>query len=200
MLMMVFPPPPVDARGVKNGHCIACGAVIYDREGREVFATSGAKSALGSRLARLAELAVAVLPAVERGETLDTRHELALEGGDVLVATFGVAEPERVLLWFEVRRPGPPIDLQPLAKLNPRQREVVRLAMLGLTNKQIAERLDVKVATVANRMREVREALGVANFRQVVASLIASVSRLSLAQGKETRHPSKPRNRRDLAR
>lgn len=64
------------------------------------------------------------------------------------------------------RRPGVPAD-----GLTPQQREVVRLAAQGLTNKQIADRLALSARTVGTHLSRAYPILGVARRSQLPAVL-----------------------------
>jgi DNA-binding NarL/FixJ family response regulator len=62
-----------------------------------------------------------------------------------------------------------------LAALTPREREVMRLLVEGLPNKEIGRRLKIEVVTVALHLRSIYRKLGVASRTQAV--------RLALEQG-----------------
>jgi RNA polymerase sigma factor (sigma-70 family) len=59
-----------------------------------------------------------------------------------------------------------------LAKLTPREREVAEGLSEGLTNKEIAHKLDVSVRTVEMHRARAMERLGVTNFAQLVSIVI----------------------------
>lgn len=62
--------------------------------------------------------------------------------------------------------------------LTPREREIVRMAAAGLTNRQIAEQLVVSVRTVDNLLHRAYVKLGVSNRHAAGAAVGMSVSRL----------------------
>ncbi|MCK2214348.1 helix-turn-helix transcriptional regulator [Actinomadura sp. ATCC 31491] len=57
--------------------------------------------------------------------------------------------------------------------LTPRQRECVRLAAAGLTNRQIADRLTLSTRTAANHLQAAYDKLGVNDRTQVGRLLTA---------------------------
>jgi DNA-binding NarL/FixJ family response regulator len=62
------------------------------------------------------------------------------------------------------------------ASLSPREVEVLDLIAIGLTNSDIAARLDVTVHTVKFRLASIYRKLGVANRAQAVATYMRRVS------------------------
>ena len=62
----------------------------------------------------------------------------------------------------------PPPDA---ARLTLREREVVGLVERGLSNKEIARRLGIQVATVKNHVHNILDKLGVAGRADAVATL-----------------------------
>jgi DNA-binding CsgD family transcriptional regulator len=63
-----------------------------------------------------------------------------------------------------------------LGSLSPREVEVLDLIAIGLTNSDIAVRLDVTVHTVKFRLASIYRKLGVANRAQAVATYMRRVS------------------------
>jgi two-component system, NarL family, nitrate/nitrite response regulator NarL len=59
--------------------------------------------------------------------------------------------------------------LQPLTRLTPREREIVALIDEGLSNKEIAARLTIEVATVKNHVHNILEKLQVRRRGEAVA-------------------------------
>jgi two-component system, NarL family, nitrate/nitrite response regulator NarL len=63
---------------------------------------------------------------------------------------------------IEALTPRPPAPRDPAeAELTARQRQILELLVVGLTNKEIAQRLDVAVATVKNHVHNLLAKLGV---------------------------------------
>jgi DNA-binding NarL/FixJ family response regulator len=58
---------------------------------------------------------------------------------------------------------------QPADSLTPRQREVAALIALGLTNRQIAERLVISLRTADNHVQHIFDKLGLSSRAQVAA-------------------------------
>jgi DNA-binding NarL/FixJ family response regulator len=58
------------------------------------------------------------------------------------------------------------------ARLSPRQREVLELAALGLTNHEVAERLNVTVHAVKFHLAAVYRKLGVANRTEAAVAFL----------------------------
>lgn len=86
-------------------------------------------------------------------------------GGDALLAP---AVTRRVVEAFVTRRA--PVDMRrQLADLSPREREVLRLLTLGLTNGEIADRLVLGEATVKTHIGSILAKLG---LRDRVAAVI----------------------------
>jgi len=54
-------------------------------------------------------------------------------------------------------------------KLTPREKQVVGLLAEGLTDRQIAERLGVKKATISNHLQSIYRVVGIHDRNQVVA-------------------------------
>ena len=67
----------------------------------------------------------------------------------------------------------------PLSALDARELEVLRLLSLGLTNRQIADRICYSVGTVKNVVQQVIEKLGVSDRTQAADSV-----RIYLSNGK----------------
>jgi two-component system, NarL family, nitrate/nitrite response regulator NarL len=63
---------------------------------------------------------------------------------------------------------------RPQARLTLREREVARLIDQGLSNKEIARRLSIELATVKNHVHNILEKLGVSRRADAVASLRAA--------------------------
>jgi DNA-binding CsgD family transcriptional regulator len=63
-----------------------------------------------------------------------------------------------------------PHHAQPLRRLSLQQRRVLEGATMGLTDKQIAERLGLSVHTVDSHWRHIRRKLGVPNRAAAVAA------------------------------
>jgi len=63
-----------------------------------------------------------------------------------------------------------PHHAQPLRRLSLQQRRVLEGAALGLTDKQIAERLGLSVHTVDSHWRHIRRKLGASNRAAAVAA------------------------------
>jgi len=68
-----------------------------------------------------------------------------------------------------IRRPAPAAAAPALAALTPRETEVLRLVAEGLTNRQIAERLVISVATANYHVSWLLIKLGASNRAQAVA-------------------------------
>ncbi|MEV0194850.1 LuxR C-terminal-related transcriptional regulator [Nonomuraea sp. NPDC050691] len=87
------------------------------------------------------------------------------------------ARGARTRAWALARRcPGvttPALVELATPELTPRQREIVRLAAAGLTNRQIAARLAVSTRTAANHLQAVYDKLGV-NDRMEVGRLLGA--------------------------
>ncbi len=64
--------------------------------------------------------------------------------------------------------PSPETGHGPLDRLTPRQREVLRLIAAGMTNKSIAQQLDVTENTVKVHITSILKTLGVSNRTQAV--------------------------------
>src|SRR6266508_4124679 len=113
--------------------------------------------------------------------SLDCLPELlaATKGGRAILVT-GVRTPEehyravqlgamvaRALAEISGQRSAaePPVDPQAakIARLTPREREVIGLIGEGLYNKDIAERLSISMATVSHHLTSIFDKLGVAN-------------------------------------
>lgn len=62
--------------------------------------------------------------------------------------------------------------LAPHGSLTPRQRQIADLIVLGLSDKEIAARLNLRVNTVRCHMRNVRAALGVHSHLHVAVSVL----------------------------
>jgi two-component system nitrate/nitrite response regulator NarL len=58
-----------------------------------------------------------------------------------------------------------------LARLTRREQEIVRLIDEGLSNKQIAQRLSIELATVKNHVHNILEKLGVARRAEAAAAI-----------------------------
>ena len=70
----------------------------------------------------------------------------------------------RLVAGVTLARPPQPADL-----LTPRQREVATLIALGLTNRQIAERLVISLRTADNHVQHIFDKLGLSSRAQVAA-------------------------------
>ena len=66
-----------------------------------------------------------------------------------------------------------------LSALDPRELEVLRLLSLGLTNRQIADRICYSVGTVKNVVQQVIEKLGVSDRTQAAEAVRVYLSSLS---------------------
>jgi DNA-binding NarL/FixJ family response regulator len=97
------------------------------------------------------------------------RHALALvlAGGSYAPPVALLAEEEESQT--ETPRPPRPCDL--LAKLTPRQRQVLELLGQGRPNKVIAQRLAMWESTVMVHVRQIRRKLGAANRTEVALKL-----------------------------
>ena len=115
------------------------------------------------------ELAVAVLTASEKRHDLRAVQEAGASGyipksftiTDILAALTGVLDGEP---FFPTE--ALPHDATPALEavsLSPRQREVLCLVAQGLSNKEIARRLDTALPTVKNHMAAILERLGTQN-------------------------------------
>jgi DNA-binding NarL/FixJ family response regulator len=109
--------------------------------------------------------ACAIVKACTRpGQLLGTIHAVA--GGDTLVVPRSV----RRLLAGVVRRPTAATSPTPdLATLTEREREVMRLAVEGLTNDEIADRLFISSTTVKSHLGHVLAKLGVTSRARLIA-------------------------------
>ena len=66
-----------------------------------------------------------------------------------------------------------------LPDLTPREREVLSLIALGLSNSEIAERLTLELGTVKNHVHHILEKLNVSSRQDAVAYLVALEESLS---------------------
>jgi DNA-binding NarL/FixJ family response regulator len=83
------------------------------------------------------------------------------------------AGAENLVVWTNLTRlPSAIRDAlsirEPLTRLSPRQREVMRLVALGLTMREIAERLGVSVKTVETHRSAVAKRLGIRDVARLV--------------------------------
>lgn len=105
-----------------------------------------------------------VLAAVQRGEQ-------RLAGRMVTITLY----TQHGLLWLRAR-PRCPADA-----LSSREEMVARLAVLGLTHKQIAARLQRSPATVRNQIRSIYDKLAVTNVAELIEALRQADWRLNTA-------------------
>ncbi|WP_390584884.1 GIN domain-containing protein [Erythrobacter sp. MTPC3] len=63
------------------------------------------------------------------------------------------------------------MNVDGLQKLTPRQKEILRLLLVGFDTKSIARELDISVHTVTEHLREARRHLGVSNSREAARIL-----------------------------
>lgn len=79
-----------------------------------------------------------------------------------------------ILVSLEPARPAPLTDADLAARfaLTPRERDLVRLAAQGATNRQIAERLGLSPYTVRNRLEGAFRKLGIARRSEIAAKLV----------------------------
>ncbi len=89
----------------------------------------------------------------------------ALPVAEMVASIRGLVEGPRKGRW-DLRGPGSRVKP---AGLSPRQRQVLEYVRIGRTNKEIAARLGVSVATVNKHVHEVLSALGVRNRTQAAA-------------------------------
>ncbi|SFC43241.1 response regulator [Streptomyces aidingensis] len=101
-----------------------------------------------------------------------------IKGSDLIKAIRTVAGGQSMLdpgaatrVMARLRGPQEPDTPQELARLSPREREILELIGEGLTNRQIAERLYLAEKTVKNRISSILSKLGVG--RRVQAAVIA---------------------------
>ena len=71
--------------------------------------------------------------------------------------------------------PGPPPPTASLQALTPREREVAALVADGLSNKQIARRLDITVGTVKHYVHQILEKTGLPGRVAIATEARASV-------------------------
>ncbi|POX36664.1 DNA-binding response regulator [Streptomyces sp. Ru73] len=101
-----------------------------------------------------------------------------IKGSDLVAAVRTVASGQSMLspevtarVLSRVRGPAPPAGPPELARLSPREREILDLVGAGLTNRQIADRLYLAEKTVKNRISAILAKLKVE--RRVQAAVIA---------------------------
>lgn len=101
-----------------------------------------------------------------------------IKGSDLISAIRTVAGGQSMLdpgatsrVMARLRAPQEPDTPAELARLSPREREILELIGDGLTNRQIAERLYLAEKTVKNRISSILSKLGVG--RRVQAAVIA---------------------------
>ncbi|WP_165989778.1 response regulator transcription factor [Streptomyces sp. YIM 98790] len=101
-----------------------------------------------------------------------------IKGSDLIKAIRTVAGGQSMLdpgaatrVMARLRGPQEPDTPPELARLSPREREILELIGEGLTNRQIAERLYLAEKTVKNRISSILSKLGVG--RRVQAAVIA---------------------------
>lgn len=78
---------------------------------------------------------------------------------------------------FDYVSPPPPAWTDPRSLLSEREAEVLELAAQGLTNSELAARLEITVHTVKFHLASVYRKLGVANRTEAVAVLFRSRAR-----------------------
>jgi DNA-binding CsgD family transcriptional regulator len=137
---------------------------------RTAFAT--AASSANPKAAAMAcdrfEACGALLFAAEAA-TLERR--LALESGQSRAAAAAEARATRLLEQCQdARTPGTDEAKEP-ARISQREREVATLAMEGLANREIAERLFVSTRTIENHLQRVYVKLGVTSRTELTAIL-----------------------------
>ena len=74
-------------------------------------------------------------------------------------------------LLHRVSAPPPPMPSAEVASLTVRERQIVQIIGEGLTNKEIAARLSIEVATVKNHVHNILEKLQVSRRTEAVARL-----------------------------
>jgi DNA-binding NarL/FixJ family response regulator len=84
-----------------------------------------------------------------------------LQGGQLVMPRTLAAEVMRRLAW--AARRVAPADREGLAALSPREREVLRLAAQGLTNRKIGAALGLSPRTVERHVGSILSKLGVPN-------------------------------------
>ena len=98
-------------------------------------------------------------------EVVRLAREVELTAG--ITVDFG-ATPELGQPLVVVRMPsGPPPPTASLQALTPREREVAALVADGLSNKQIARRLDITVGTVKHYVHQILEKTGLRGRVQI---------------------------------
>jgi DNA-binding NarL/FixJ family response regulator len=95
-----------------------------------------------------------------------TMRGAAMLGALRLVVSGERYVPDIVLSTVASTTEGQPSIGRALAALTPRERDVLRLLVEGLPNKEIAQRLKVEIVTVALHLRSIYRKLGVENRTQ----------------------------------
>jgi two-component system, NarL family, nitrate/nitrite response regulator NarL len=95
-----------------------------------------------------------------------TMRGAAMLGALRLVVSGERYVPDIVLSTVASTTEGQPSIARALAALTPRERDVLRLLVEGLPNKEIAQRLKVEIVTVALHLRSIYRKLGVENRTQ----------------------------------
>jgi two-component system response regulator NreC len=98
-----------------------------------------------------------------RGEELLTAIRSVLAGGTYIDPTLAGN-----LVSHALGRSEPSSDEDALARLSPRERQVLKLVAEGLANKEIAQALDVAVKTVMAHRANLMEKLGIRNHSKLV--------------------------------
>lgn len=111
------------------------------------------------------------IPKASTAEVMQIAIDLVLAGGiyippDIL----GQDRPEP-------ERRGPAVHETAMARLTPRQRDILALVADGLTNKQVARSLGVSAGTVKVHLAQILRTLGVQNRTQAVALAVGAKRR-----------------------
>jgi two-component system nitrate/nitrite response regulator NarL len=75
---------------------------------------------------------------------------------------------ERTTMAGVLRPATTPIELAPVARLTPRETEIVELVSLGLQNKKIAERLSIRETTVRHHLTSIFDKLALTNRMELM--------------------------------
>lgn len=143
--------------------------VVVENAGAEVRSVAAKLNYLPSAIVAddiAAELLAAVLRLAGCGYTVlprsvfDVLVDRASDPGGPVPATWDALSAERPLL----------------ATSTTRQREVMRLLLMGLSNKHIAQRLTISESTVKVHIRAIMSLLNVENRTQIVARLMCASS------------------------
>jgi DNA-binding CsgD family transcriptional regulator len=113
----------------------------------------------GSRMAHPRDLEHLVLALMERAERAE-----GLVAGPGVVLDLTVRNVRCLLIRYD--------RLPTLATLSPREREIARMVATGLTNKSIAQMLDISPWTVSTHLRRIFAKLSVTSRAAMVARLL----------------------------